>query len=71
MTSRFRHALQDRSHPARRQGIELQAGVFGMQPHEQRLRHDGVADPGGGDDQRFHQRQWRAGCPNRARHGFQ
>ena len=48
------HAVQHRGHPARRHGIELQTGMPGVQPGKERLRHDGVADPGRGDDQSFH-----------------
>ena len=50
----FIHALQHGGNPARCQGIELQAAMLGMQAGKQRLRHDGVADPRGGDDQCFH-----------------
>jgi hypothetical protein len=52
----FRHAVQDGRHPARGDGVELETGMFGMQPRKQRLRHDRVADPGGGDDESLH---WR------------
>ena len=50
----FTHALQHGSNPARRQGIKLHTRVFGMQPREQRLRHDRVADPRGGNDKSLH-----------------
>jgi hypothetical protein len=52
----FRHAQQDRGDPARGDCIELQAGVAGVQPSEQRLRHDGVADPGGATIRAFFMR---------------
>ena len=48
----FAHALQYRGDPARGQGVELQPWVPRVQPREQRLRHDGVANPGWGNDQR-------------------
>ena len=47
----FRHALQYRRDPARRQGVDHQPFGRGLQAGEQDLRHDGVADPGRGDDQ--------------------
>ncbi|TXT27981.1 MAG: hypothetical protein FD131_3458 [Rhodocyclaceae bacterium] len=50
----FRHALQDGRYPARGDGVELETGLFGVQAGKQRLRHDRVADPGGGDDEGFH-----------------
>lgn len=50
----FRHAFEYRGNPARRQGIELQAGKVFVQTHEQRMGQHGVANPGGGDDQGFH-----------------
>ena len=48
----FRHALQDRRNPARRQRVELHTGETLLQPDKQRLRHHRVADPGRSDDQR-------------------
>ena len=48
----FRHALKHRGDPARGKRIEPQARIGLVQPHEQRLRHDGVANPG----RRYNQR---------------
>ena len=56
----FGHALEYRRHPARRQGIELQAGVSLVQPGEQRLRQYRVTDPGRRDDESFH--RWLCGA---------
>ena len=45
----LRHALQQGCAPSRREHIDF--GALRVQAHEQWLRQDGVADPGGGDDQ--------------------
>ena len=50
----FGHAFEHRADPARRQGVEAQAVRVFVQAPEQRLGEDGVADPGGRDDQGFH-----------------
>lgn len=51
----LRHTFEYRCHPAWRQGVELQSGRALVQSHEQRLRENGVANPGRGDDQGFHE----------------
>jgi hypothetical protein len=40
--------------------VDLSAGVLRAQQRKQRLRHDGVADPVRGDDQRSHRPAARA-----------
>ena len=42
----FRHATQDRRNPRCGERINLQSWKAVMQAHEQRLRHDRIADPG-------------------------
>ena len=45
------HALEERQRPARREHVERERVVAGVQQLEQRLREDRVADPGRTDDQ--------------------
>ena len=45
------HAPRDRRHPLRREQIDLDAGQFLAQAGEKGLRHEGVADPAGCDDE--------------------
>ena len=47
----FRHALEDRQRPARRQHTNRRVRVALLERDEQTLRHDHVADPGGADDE--------------------
>jgi len=51
----FRHAPQKRGDPGRGVDVDEGIGKALFQPHEQGLRHDGIADPGGGDDEDFFQ----------------
>ena len=45
------HAAHDRRDPGRRQHVDARAGMLLAQAHEQRLRHQRVADPVGRHDQ--------------------
>ncbi len=47
------HAGQHRRHPFRGEGVDLQARMARFHEGEERLRHQGVADPVGGDDEGF------------------
>ena len=50
----FGHAPEEGKRPARREDVELEAGVAGMQELQQGLRLHHVADPGWSDDEDFH-----------------
>jgi hypothetical protein len=45
------HAPRHRRDPVGREHLQPQAGALLVQAREQRLRHQRVADPVGGDDQ--------------------
>jgi len=47
------HACQQGRAPGRRQHVNLGVGPLSAQPHEQRLHHEGIADPGRRNDQQL------------------
>ena len=50
----LRHATEDGKRPGGREHVDGARRIAGLEPREERLGEDGVADPGGRDDEGVH-----------------